>query len=180
MSEPSSLYVRAHLSKDAYERFLKSQRVGPKAFDDWMVWLANVELASGQPTPALIDEVALALADDTGTVEEGIEGWCDSDWSFAKSVYDEKTGLWQFGVLQFSENIYEYLAYLPFVRAVSMFQDRTQGDFMLVFPFIWAPDTCELCIDLDPGASRLHTEASPQRMAEARTFLSFLMPADTD
>lgn len=180
MSEPSSLYVRAHLSKDAYARFLKSRRVGPQVFDDWMVWLKDVELASGQPSAALIDEVAQGLADDHGTVEEGIQGWCDSDWSFAKSVYDEKSGLWQFGVLQFSENIYEYLAYLPFLRAVSMFQEHAQGDFLLVFPYIWSPDVCELCIDFDPGASRLHTEASPQRMAEASAFLSFLMPTDTD
>ena len=44
MSEPDSLYLRVHLSKQAYERYLASPGADARDFPDWMDWLGKVQM----------------------------------------------------------------------------------------------------------------------------------------
>jgi hypothetical protein len=180
MSEPSSLYLRAHLSRNAFESYLRSPMAVPSDFDDWMTWLSEIEFNDGPATPAWIKRISAEMADRLGLVDDGIAIWRDLDWSCTRSVYDEKTEVWQLGILQFSENIFEYLTNLPFLRAVCQFQDRHADDFLIVLPHLWSPGVCELCIDLRPGASHVATLASEARLTEAAEFLNALIPTEVD
>ena len=180
MSEPSSLYLRAHLSKNAFEDYLRSPIALPCDFDDWMVWLTDVKLASGTPSADLVDQISAELDGTVGLVDDGIAQWCELDWACARSVYDPEREVWRFGILQFSENIYEYLANLPFLRAVCDFQDRHADDFLIVTPHLWSPGMCELRIDLRPGTSQVAIDADRAQLAEAAAFLDTLIPTEVD
>ncbi|WP_157288392.1 hypothetical protein [Uliginosibacterium gangwonense] len=175
MSEPNSLYVRVHLSKDAFERFLKSQTVAASHFNDWMPWLGQAEVYGGPLSEQWLAEVS--EGHQPGTVEDALAAWVDDGWAMARSVYDEATETWMFGCLQFSENYGEYMVYLPLMRAVEAFKDRAGDDFMVVYPRIWGPTDCHVvCISLSQDGGALCDEFSPRMRAEADGFLQRLFP----
>jgi len=175
VSEPNSLYVRVHLSKDAFERFLKSQSVAASHFHDWMPWLGQAEVYGGPLSEQWLAEVS--EGHQAGTVEDALAAWVDDGWSMARSVYDEETETWVFGCLQFSENYHEYMVSLPFLRAVEAFKDRPGDDFMVVYPCIWGPEDChEVCISLAQGGGAICDAFSAPQRAEADAFLQQLFP----
>ncbi len=151
MSEPDSLYLRVRLSKQAYERYLASPGADARDFPDWMDWLGKVQMHGPGFTPERIAEIGR----ETGKCSpaDGIAAWTSSDWAMGKSAYDEATGTWRFGILQFSENYLECLGYLPPLRAVCQFKDRPGVDFMLVYNHFWSPGEYMALFEFTEGAS---------------------------
>ena len=119
MSEPDSLYLRVSLSKQAHQRYLASPCADARDFSDWMDWLGKAKMYGGPFAPEKIAEIGEGAPKHL--TAERIETWTGDLWSIAKSDYDEATETWRFGILQFSENYYEILEYLPVLRAVGTF-----------------------------------------------------------
>jgi hypothetical protein len=114
---------------------------------------------------------------------EEIHACTRDDWAIAKSDYHEATETGRFGILPFSLNYYEFLEYLPVLRAVDRFKDRPGVDFLLVHNFLWSPDYYIVFFEFTDGA-RLIAGSPAQGVAfpttyaeEAATFLTSLVPA---
>ncbi|WP_367848532.1 hypothetical protein [Rhodoferax sp. WC2427] len=173
MSELHSLYVRVHLSKRAYQKFMDSRCANANVFGDWMEWLGGIELVSGPMTPKRVAEYARRGGPDV-SVGTFVAQWCAEPENAAASRYDEATETWQFCVLQFSENYGEFLEFLPSMRAACFFKDRPGDDFLVVYPFIW--DTGHtVCFSIDSGHSRFLPDFAPAWHTEANTELGALM-----
>jgi hypothetical protein len=180
MSEPCSLYLKVRLSKAAYESYLASPCVDARDFGDWMDWLAKAEMAGGPMTPDDVREIG--QTSQPVPVTEVIHAWTSNEWAMGKSIYDESAEVWQFGILQFSENYHEYLVNLPFLRGVDRFKDKPGKDFLLVYPYIWDPHEFELLIAIDEGSSVIagsrgeRASIPAEFLSEAERFLNGLMP----
>ena len=181
MSEPNSLFLRVRLSKQAYERYLASPCADARDFSDWMDWLGKVKMSGGPFAPEKIREIGERSS--KRTTGEDIHAWTRDDWAIGKSDYDAATETWRFGILQFSLNYYEFLEYLPVLRAVDRFKDRPGVDFLLVHNFLWTPDYYIVLFEFADGASAIAGSpaqgvAFPTTYAgEAATFLTSLIPA---
>lgn len=184
MSEPDSLYLRVRLSKTAYEQYLASPAANAGAFSDWMEWLSRAEMYGPPFTPEKIDQIGRRAG--TRSVAQEIDAWTANTWAMAKSIYDEATETWRFGVLQFSENYQEYIALLPPFRAVCRFKDRPGADFMLLYSHFWDPGCYTALFEFSEGASVI--AGSPgtgapfpaQYAEEADVFLSSLIPSEDE
>jgi hypothetical protein len=102
---------------------------------------------------------------------------------YRQSDYDEATETWRFGMLQFSENYYDFLEHLPLFRAVDRFKDRPGVDFLLVYNFLISPDDYVVFFEMTEGRSVIAGSPGqgvnfPNAYAEeAATFLTSLIPA---
>nr|WP_315245226.1 hypothetical protein [uncultured Albidiferax sp.] len=173
MSERHSLYVRVHLSKRAYQKYMDSPCANAGDFGDWMACFAGVALSGGPLTAARVAEYARRGGPEV-SVGTFVAQWCAEPENAATSRYDEATETWQFCVLQFSENYGEFLEFLPSMRAACFFKDRPGDDFLVVYPFIW--DTGHtVCFHIDLGHSRFQSDFPPCWHAEAHAELGALM-----
>ena len=182
MSEPNSLYLRVRLSREAYQRYLESPSADARDFSDWMDWLGKVKMSGGPMTPEKIE--AIGASSSKRMTAKDIQAWTTDNWAIAKSEYDDATETWRFGILQFSENYYEFLEYLPVLRAVDRFKDRAGVDFLLVHNFLWFPDYYIVCFEFAEGKSVIAGSpgqgvAFPKAYAEeAARFLAPLLPGE--
>jgi hypothetical protein len=119
MSEPDSLYLRVRLSREAYQRYLESVCADARDFSDWMDWVGKAKMYGDGITENDIREIG-ERSSKRKTGEE-INAWAMDAWNMGKSDYDEATETWRFGMLQFSENYYDFLEHLPLFRAVDRF-----------------------------------------------------------
>lgn len=180
MSEPDSLYLRVHLSKQAYERYLESISLDTRDFSDWMDWIGGAKMYGPGLTPDRITEIGRKAR--KRPMAEEIKSWVGDDQSIGRSVYDEATETWRYGVLGFSQNYGEFLEYLPQLRAIDRFKDRPGVDILLVYNFIWRPETYTAFFEISEGSSV--TAGSPGRgtpfpadyAKEAGEFLTAMMP----
>jgi hypothetical protein len=181
MSEPDSLYLRVRLSKEAYQRYLESVCADARDFSDWMDWVGNAQMYGNGISESDIREIGERTSKrKTG---EEINAWATDAWNMGKSDYDEATETWRFGMLQFSENYYDFLEHLPLFRAVDRFKDRPGVDFLLVYNFLISPDDYVVFFELTESKSVIagspgQDVAFPTTYAEeAATFLTSLIPS---
>jgi hypothetical protein len=181
MSEPDSLYLRVRLSRQAYQRYLESVCADARDFSDWMDWVGKAKMYGDGITENDIREIG-ERSSKRKTGEE-INAWATDAWNIGKSDYDEATETWRFGMLQFSENYYDFLEHLPVFRAIDRFKDRPGVDFLLVYNFLISPDDYVVFFELTEGKSVIagspgQDVAFPTTYAEeAATFLTSLIPA---
>jgi hypothetical protein len=181
MSEPDSLYLRVRLSKQAYQRYLDSVCADARDFSDWMDWIGKAQMYGKGITESDIREIA-ERSSKRKTSEE-IDAWASDAWNIGKSEYDDATETWRFGMLQFSENYYDFLEHLPVFRAVDRFKDRGGVDFMLVHNFLFSPQEYVVLFELSEGRSTIAGSpgqgvAFPEHYREeTSTFLRSLIPA---
>jgi hypothetical protein len=181
MSEPDSLYLRVHLSKPAYERYLANEGFDARDFPDWMSWLTRAKMYGPPFTPERVAEIGQSVR--RRSPAEELKAWTTNAWAIAKSDYDEQTETWRFGILQFSENYSEYLEMLPPLRAVDRFKDRPGVDFMLVYNYLWSPGHYTVLFELNDGRSTIVGSPGqdvplPERYREeASAFLESLVPS---
>jgi hypothetical protein len=181
VSEPDSLYLRVRLSKQAYQRYLASPCADVRDFSDWMDWVGNAQMYGSGITPN--DIRAIGERSSKRKTSEEVAAWAADAWNIGKSDYDEATETWRFGMLQFSENYYDFLEHLPLFRAVDRFKDRPGVDFLLVYNFLISPDDYVVFFEMTEGRSVIAGSPGqgvnfPNAYAEeAATFLTSLIPA---
>jgi hypothetical protein len=183
MSELDSLYLRVHLTKHAYEKYMASQAADARDFSDSMPWLSKARMHGPGFVPERINEIGRASR--KLSVSEEISHWANG---FAgSSLYDESTETWRFCIFQLAENYEDFLDFLPTVRAVCWFKDRPGIDFILLYPYFWGyGDYYTALIELMEGASAITGSThmgvllSRQFLDEANAFIESVAPTDQD
>jgi len=159
MSEPSSLVVRAHLPPEAYERFLASLVAPVHHFNDWqqinakfdMAWLEKIHY-----------EPMLHVRDWLHGFTRPPKDWPKELQMFAIAnthvVYDSKQQCLHIDVLEFSENLIEYVEALNVLRQLAHFKETPNSDdFILIYPYLWNNTSgyIDVGIELSAGHSRI-------------------------
>jgi hypothetical protein len=180
VAELDSLYLRVRISKEAYLRYLDSINLDARDFSDWMDWIGRAKM-HGPPMTA--QDVA-EIGETTGKapVAETINSWTEDDFAIGRSVYDEATETWRFGVLQFGENYRDFLEWLPTLRGIDRFKDRPGTDILLVHDFLIRSSEYIVLLEIGEGTSRI--AGSPGQEVpfpiayakEANAFLTDMIP----
>lgn len=180
MSEPESLYLRVRLSRQAYERYLESIGCDARDFSDWMEWISRAKMYGPRLTMEEVAEIGERA--DREPVANIIRSWTEDNWAIGRSVYDEATETWRFGVLQFAQNYRDFLDMLPPLRGIDRFKDRPGTDVLLVHDFLFNPGYYTVLFEIGEGASRI--AGSPGQEVpfptvyaeEANIFLKAMIP----
>jgi hypothetical protein len=173
MSEPSSLYARVRLSQAAFAAFQSSTPKLPSDYHDWLPWLANRQFY-GEITEADIYELNHGNA---ATVDGALLAWMEyPDLDLNQTSYDPESQTWRIGVLQCSENYYDYMLVLSFLRGIAAFKDLPGEDFILITPYLWGGPP-EAYVVVTPGSSRFNAEIPDEVLAEANAGLQKILEA---
>lgn len=135
MSEPNSLFVKVHITKDNFDKFLKSKPTTPKLNNDWIEWW-NSRKMYGKTE---LQEKDLYCYEDL-TNESIINDWINIKETLSFSDYDVENEIWHFGIILFSENYGNMIPGLAFIKSVSEFKTECEEDFAIVYNFFWGED----------------------------------------
>jgi hypothetical protein len=166
MSEPSSLYLRVTLTQKNLDALMASRVALPKEYDDWLSWLTTKKI-HGAITAGEIEQCNAA---DTRTFGAYINALEREMWAGARAQYDAATQRWTLGVLQLSENYFEYIEALAILRAVARYRDLPGDDFILIYPYLWG-DPPNAYVELAQGTSKFIAEIPAPALAEANAGL---------
>lgn len=129
MSEPNSLFAKIKIKKDQFDEFLKSKPEQPKLNENWLKWWDSKKMYGKK-------ELDSVYAYEEPTNNDIINGWIDVDYSLAFSDYDLEAETWHFGIVMFSENYYEIIPGLAFIKSVSEFKENDSNDFAIIYNYL--------------------------------------------
>lgn len=131
--EQSSVFARINISKEKLNQFLKEKPAVPNFEDGWLDWWDNAEM---------YDDNTLTQKDvfnyDEKTNEKVVNFWMKKSRTIPFFDYDEKNGIWHFGMLLFSENYNEIIPMLAFLRSIESFREKNDADFIIVYDYFWS------------------------------------------
>lgn len=163
MSEPSSMVARVRLSESALAAFKESVPALPSQFQDWQPWLAN-RTYYGNITDA---EIQSMTQDNIATVEKMLEVWLGApQMNNGREQYDAATQTWTFGILQCSENYYDFIEALSWLREIARYKDLPGEDSILIFPYLWGGSP-EAYLVITSGGSHFSDEIPEEVMEQA-------------
>ncbi|WP_255263415.1 hypothetical protein [Pseudomonas aegrilactucae] len=88
--------------------------------------------------------------------------------------YDAAQGVWQFALLEFTDNYGEMLQLLAPLRRAAQYADPEADSFVLIYSYLWG-DGDDAFITLDQQRSQFAEAPSAQQRAEADAVLGGLM-----
>lgn len=138
MSKPNSLFAKNHIEKEKFESFLSEKPTAPTLNNDWSDWWNSREMYSKTD----LDENRLSCYSEP-TNELIIKGWENEESSFTFSDYDSENEIWHFGIIMFSENYYEMIPGLAFIKSVATYKKENIEDFAIIYNYFWGDqDVC--------------------------------------
>ncbi len=183
MSEPSSLYMRVHLTAGNLEAFQSSRLRAPSSYSDWLAWL-RTRTFYGEITASDIERMDPARdagAPEIQSVGEYLALLCqDPTASPSQTHYDPATQTWTLCVMQLSENYNDLIVALSILRGVSAYKDLPGDDFILIYPYLWVDhpgDFANAYVTIAPGRSQLAHAIPADSVREADQHLGDVLDA---
>jgi hypothetical protein len=161
MSERSSVYALARLSRAALQRFLDALIAPIDRRQDWGVLGAHV--------PSFLSTVRYpGLATNRSWLDQ-VQGRQEaaSDWT-----YVESTGEFRFHMMQIDEDVTEYIAVFNVLRSLGDFKDSDGEDFAVIYPYYFHDSVDAVC-RIRKGSSSLQPGA-----IDSPEFRAFMSAAD--
>lgn len=182
MSEPSQLFARVSLTRQAFTRFL-AHVVSPAAiYDDWIDWLSAKRIYGGD-SPDFLSRLIVEAAHDLS-----VDDWINNrakeykwDWGGpVLSEYDEGLQQWTFAVLDYSTNFGDFISAVNVIRQIDGFKDLGGTDYMAIVPLLFGSgfDSADVVVQICEGSSRLVSEAPGEFVAAAAAALGHLQETD--
>ena len=158
--EASSLYLRCTLTPTQYQAAMAAPAAGAGEFDDWQQWLDSKEVyGSGVFSKADLE------GGDGAPLGALLEAWSDSMHG-GLFHYDEARGIFQFALMEFTDNYGEMLQLLAPLRKMAQYAQADADSFLLIYPYIWGGDI-DAFMTLDQQRSTFAAVPSEQQRAEA-------------
>ncbi len=173
MSEPSSLFARINIKKHKLDEFFKSKPEQSKLDDNWLKWW-NSKAMYGNPE---LTQAAIRAYDDS-TNEGIINAWKDMEQSFTFSDYDLENEIWHFGIIEFTDNYFEMIPALVFLKSVSIFKEKNPDDFAIIYDYFWGGNEVNAFIEYRNNKSFFESkiqrkfDVMPEKMNYADHYLT--------
>ncbi|KIU46526.1 MULTISPECIES: hypothetical protein [Pseudomonas] len=166
--EASSLYFRCNITPAQYQAAVTSPAAGAGEFDDWQQWLDAAEVHGVRDLDQKAPENAVALGDL-------LQGWVDCMYG-SLMQYDEASQVWQFALVEFTNNYGEMIQLLAPLRQMAKYAKPESDSFLLVYSYIWG-DGDNAFLTLGQQRSQFASGPSPEQRAEADGVLEGLAQA---
>jgi hypothetical protein len=146
MSEPSSLVMQVHITVQQWVNYLTSEVRGVQNFDDW-------NLIDEDFQPSWLEKIDYG---QTKTAQDWLAACLPRGWPgvIQPLVVDPERDLVTCVVLEFSENLIDFIDALNVLRRVAQHKDSSESDFVLIYPYFWNPKFVFAAIELSAGKSR--------------------------
>ena len=136
MSEPSSVYAKIHISKANLKNYLNAQIKPLNDFNNWLMWI-NKQEYSGKIT---IEDVKSQHFWHCKTNQEYFDIYLSEDFTSSYFDYDERQELLIISILQFSQNMFDYIKMIHIIGSISSFKSSENTDFLMIYDFLWFED----------------------------------------
>jgi hypothetical protein len=130
MSELRSLYVSIKTRKENLERFFLASPVKPVVDQDWTAWWDSREMYS----KSTLEEIPFFNATSNG---ETLEAYKDNPQTAGVETWDEAAGTWTFDVLFLSENYYEIMPVLAWLKNIAPFLEPGDEGVAIIYDYFW-------------------------------------------
>lgn len=135
MSELDSLFAKIHITKDNFDAFLKTKPTHPHIDNNWLEWWDSREMYS---KTELKENNLYCYKESTN--ELIISGWIEAKKSMTFSEYDVENEIWYFGIIMFSENYFEMIPGLAFIKSIDKFLTKNKKNYAIVYDYFWGDD----------------------------------------
>lgn len=156
-TENDSIYVRVHISPEAYEAWRKSPMKHMHDFQDWREmtdqWSPDwVEYYYKWDFPTMGDLVR-------ATEREAADWQPDATAMQSRPYihYDPQEGVFTYAQLFYDENFINYMLDISAYRMFADFKDTDTRDFLVVYPYFWDPGYTVI-LEIGRGYTKFHTE----------------------
>lgn len=130
MSELNSLYVSINIKKANLKRFFQDKPLAAVIDQDWASWWDSREMYSPSP----LSEVPIYRLATNREVFESLS--IDPRGSGHEQQEKDEAGL-NFSIVFFSENYFETLPMLAWLKSIALYLDAGEGGVALIYDFFW-------------------------------------------
>lgn len=155
MSERNSLYINVQIKKEKLEEFFRAKPHLADMADDWKQWWDSREMYNKE---ALIAIPSYQSETNRAVLDELLR----DEYFGAMEQYDAENLLWTFAVLNFSENYYEILPLLAFLKQLA---EYTEGGFSIIYDWMWGGDTVMAFVEFRQGKASLEAVSASTQLA---------------
>jgi hypothetical protein len=130
MSELSSLYVRLKIKKENLERFFQEKPMAIEVDQDWTSWWDSRKMYSPSP----LTEIPVY---SSATNRAVLDALIKDPQTAGQEKQEEEEGIWSFSVVFFSENYFESLPMLAWLKSIAHYMDPGDEGVALIYDFFW-------------------------------------------
>ncbi|NQZ00063.1 MAG: hypothetical protein HRT45_05265 [Bdellovibrionales bacterium] len=156
MSEPSSLYLKAHIKKTELDAFLSSSVQPPSKYSDWADWLATNQMHDGGIGPKDIEQIQFTA----NNVKHFLDQWLGEVGNNRFQKYDEESETFELSMLEFSDNYFDCIQVMHVLRELASYKSSETPDYLLIKGYSFGPEP-DITIELTPKKSRIINETPP-------------------
>lgn len=172
MSELSSLFLKVSIEKDQLNAFLQAPPEAPQLQQDWISWWESRKMYGKQD---LTENQLRSYAEKNN--QAIVDMFINYPSSITSSDYDEATETWYFSIVFFSENFFEMLPGIAFMKSIVPFKKNDPTDFGIIYNFFWGDSDISALVDFVDGKALLSdaiskTQLDPQKLELANNYLN--------
>ena len=130
MSELRSLYVSIKTKKENLNRFFQASPLKPVVDQDWASWWDSREMYSKDK----LEDIPVFKSATNGEI---LVSYKDNPQTAGQETWDEETGTWSFNVLFLSENYFEILPVLAWLKGIAAFLEPGDEGTAIIYDFFW-------------------------------------------
>ncbi|WP_418360821.1 hypothetical protein [Sphingobacterium detergens] len=155
MSELNSLYINVQIKKEKLEQFFRAKPHQAGMDDNWRQWWDSREMYNKE---ALIAIPSYRSETNRAVLDELLR----DEYFGAMEQYDTEKLQWTFAALNFSENYYEILSLLAFLKHLA---EYTEGGFSIIYDWMWGGDSIMAFVEFEQGKALLEAVSESTQLA---------------
>jgi hypothetical protein len=130
MSELNSLYVRLKVKKENLERFFQEKPVVAEVDQNWTYWWESREMYS----PSLLSDIPVY---PSATNRDVLDSLIKDPQTAGQEQQEKDQDIWSFSVVFFSENYFEILPMLAWLKSIAAYLEADDEGVALIYDFFW-------------------------------------------
>ncbi|MEI2271734.1 hypothetical protein OHD16_06230 [Sphingobacterium sp. ML3W] len=164
--ELHTLYINIQIKKEKLNEFFIAKPMTSGIDDNWKQWWDSCEMYNRtglKNIPTYTKENNRNVLDDL----------LSDSFFCSKEQYDDKRQYWGFTSLNFSENYYEILPMLAFLKQLGLY---AESGYALIYDWMWGDETVMAFVEFREKQSWLapvttHAQIAPKILEEANNHL---------
>lgn len=150
MSEQSSLFVKVNIKRDQLDAFLQAAPEQPLLEQDWIDWWKSRNMYGKNELTA--SRLTRYMGDNNNAIVQSFKA---AEYTITSSEYDVATEIWNFSIFFYSENFYEMIPGIAFIKSIAAFKKEEASDFGIIYNYFWGDDNVNAMIDFINGTASL-------------------------
>jgi len=164
--ELNTLYINIQIKKGKLNEFFVAKPMTTGIDDNWKQWWDSCEMYNKTE----LKNIPTYTKENNRNV---IDDLLRDSFFCSTEQYDDKKQQWGFTSLNFSENYYEILPMLAFLKQLGLY---TESGYALIYDWMWGDEAVMAFVEFRKGQAWLepittHAQIAPKILDEANRYL---------